>query len=434
MKMMRVLIGMMAVLMAVSSMAADPTVSQVVARQRWPWSRLVDIDYVLACDGTQSVDVAVQAFTRNTALSLPESSLSGDLYGVSYGAHHIVWDPTVTAYTNSGVLPEFRVTLAATNSPVYMIVDLTKTAGADGQIEYIYPGDARLETYGRWTNVWFGVTNDSTYATTKLVMRRVHAGTFKMGASVPPTISTTLTKDFYAGVFEVTQRQWELITDKNPSRFSVPAYYAARPVEQVSYDDIRGATNEAQAVNWPVTDRTVVGTNCFLGKLRAKTGLADFDLPTDAQWECLCRAGTTTVFNDGSAAANVSDANAYTNAWLDTLGRYKFDGGYINGVTEPYPPGTSLENGTARVGSYQANAWGLYDTHGNNWELCLDWYADSLAGGSDPVGPMSGSYRLRRGGSWTERAVTCRSASRLSYAKPETQTWDVGFRLVRTLP
>jgi len=420
--------------LTLNAVAADPTISDVVARQRWPWSQLVDIDYVLTCDATQRVDVVLTAKDGSTTLTLPPESLSGDLNGVSHGMKRIIFDPFKTAYTNSQMLTQFSVTLAPTTPPVYMIVDLTKDAGADGQIEYIYPGDARLETYGRWTNVWFGVTNDSTYATTKLVMRRVHAGTFKMGASVPPTISTTLTKDFYAGVFEVTQRQWELITGKKPSRFNVPAYYAARPVEQVSYDDIRGATNEAQAVNWPVTDRTVVGTNCFLGKLRAKTGLADFDLPTDAQWECLCRAGTTTVFNDGDVAANVSDANAYTNAWLDTLGRYKFDGGYINGVTEPYPPGTSLENGTARVGSYQANAWGLYDTHGNNWELCLDWYADSLAGGSDPVGPMSGSYRLRRGGSWTERAVTCRSASRLSYTTPEVRTWDVGFRLVRTLP
>ena len=232
MKMKRVLIEMMAVFMAVSSMAADPTVSQVTARQRWPWSRLVDIDYVIACDGTQSVDVAVQAFTRNTALSMPGRSLSGDLYGVSYGAHHIVWDPTATAYTNSGVLPEFRVTLSVAEAPVYMIVDLTKSAGADGQIEYIYPGDARLETYGLFTNVWFGVTNDSVYATDKLVLRRIHAGSYGMGDSA--NLSTTLTKDFYAGVFEVTQRQWELITGAKPSYFNNSTYYATRPVEQAS--------------------------------------------------------------------------------------------------------------------------------------------------------------------------------------------------------
>ena len=430
MKMKRVLIEMMAVFMAVSSMAADPTVSQVTARQRWPWSRLVDIDYVIACDGTQSVDVAVQAFTRNTALSMPGRSLSGDLYGVSYGAHHIVWDPTATAYTNSGVLPEFRVTLSVAEAPVYMIVDLTKSAGADGQIEYIYPGDARLETYGLFTNVWFGVTNDSVYATDKLVLRRIHAGSYGMGDSA--NLSTTLTKDFYAGVFEVTQRQWELITGAKPSYFNNSTYYATRPVEQASYDDVRGATNSSTVVNWPATGVSVLPSS-FVGKLRTQTGLADFDLPTEAQWECLCRAGTATVFNDGNAA-NVNGDNANTNAWLDALGRYKFDGGYLaDGVTAP-AQGCGATNGTAAVGSYQANAWGLYDTHGNVWEWCLDWWkADPLAGGADPSGAESGSNRVIRGGSWNFTASNCSSAFRFSYT-PSNQYSSFGFRLVRTLP
>jgi formylglycine-generating enzyme required for sulfatase activity len=418
---------------AVSAMATDPTISDVVVRQRWPWSRLVDINYVLSCETTQRVDVAVTGYNGATALSLSSGALSGDLYGVSDGSHRIVWDPTASAYTNSGVLTKFRVQLTPTEVPVYMIVDLTKAAGADGQIEYIYPGDARLETYGRFTNVWFGVTNDSVYATDKLVLRRVHAGTFKMGDSVPPTISTTLTKEFYAGVFEVTQRQWELITGAKPSFYNNLTCYASRPVEQVSYEDIRGASNSVPSVNWPVTDRTVVSTNSFLSKLWAKTGLTDFDLPTEAQWECLCRAGTATVFNDGNASANVNGDNANTNAWLDALGRYQFDGGHLaGGVTVP-ASNCGSTNGTAVVGSYQANAWGLYDTHGNVWELCLDWYPGSLAGGSDPAGAVSGSGRVRRGGSWDNPASYCRSASRLGFA-PANRFGGIGFRLVRTLP
>lgn len=417
--------------LTLNASADDPTISDVVARQRWPWSRLVDIDYVLACDSTQSVDVTIQAYTRNTALSLPESSLTGDLYGVSYGAHHIVWDPTVTAYTNSGVLPEFRVTLVPTIAPVYMIVDLTKAAGADGQIEYIYPGDSRLETSGRFTNVWFGVTNDSIYATDKLVLRRVHAGTFKMGDSVPPTISTTPTKEFYAGVFEVTQRQWELIIGAKPSYFNNSTYYASRPMEQVSYEDIRGASNSVPSINWPVTDRTAVLTNSFLGKLRAKTGLPDFDLPTEAQWECLCRAGTTTYYNDNGA----TPGNTTSNAQMDVLGRYQYNGGKVWGGSAWNNPssGCGATNGTAVVGSYLANAWGLYDTHGNVWEWCLDWYAGSLAGGSDPAGAVSGLLRVARGGSWDRTASDCRSASR-SNSTPAGRGSSVGFRLVRTLP
>ncbi len=419
--------------LTVNAMAAEPTISDVVARQRWPWSQLVDIDYVLTCDATQRVDVVLTAKDGSTTLTLPPESLSGDLNGVSHGMKRIIFDPFKTAYTNSQMLTQFSVTLAPTTPPVYMIVDLTKDAGAEGQIEYIYPGDARLETVGRFTNVWFGVTNDSICATDKLVLRRVHAGTFGMGDSVPPTISTTLTKEFYAGVFEVTQRQWELITGAKPSFFNNSAYYATRPVEQVSYEDIRGTANETPAVNWPVTDRTVVGTNCFLGKLRGKTGLTDFDLPTEAQWECLCRAGTQTVFSDGDESANVDGASANTNAWLDALGRYKFDGGYLpGGVTAP-AQGCGATNGTAATGSYLPNGWGLYDTHGNVWEWCLDWYAGSLAGGADPSGAVSSSHRVVRGGSWNNTASGCRSASR-SNGTPSDRRHNFGFRLVRTLP
>jgi len=442
---MKMVLGSFAVCLAFGALADDPAVSQVTARQRWPWSRLVDIDYVLACDQGQSVDVVVQAYTRNTALPLPDSSLTGDLYGVSYGARHIVWDPTVTAYTNNGVLPEFRVALTPTTSPLYMIVDLTKTAGADGQTAYVYEADLTNGLWGAWvrnpvTNsgtvvqsvVWTGVTTNDVYKTDKLVLRRIHAGSYGMGDSA--NLSTTLTKEFYAGVFEVTQRQWELITGAKPSFFNNSAYYATRPVEQVSYEDIRGTANETPAVNWPVTDRTVVGTNCFLGKLRGKTGLTDFDLPTEAQWECLCRAGTTTVFSDGDASANVSGANANTNAWLDALGRYKFDGGYLaDGVTAP-AQNCAPTNGTAAVGSYQANAWGLYDTHGNVWEWCLDWYGTYPGTVTDPVGAASGSYRVFRGGCWSFYAGSCRSAYRDYYGAPSGRGGSLGFRLAWTLP
>jgi formylglycine-generating enzyme required for sulfatase activity len=428
----KMFLGSFVACLAFGALAADPTISDVVVHQRWPWSKLVDIDYVLTADPTQRVDVAVNAYNGSMSLTLPTESLSGDLNGVSEGLHRIVWDPTVTAYTNNVVLTKFRVGLVQTPVPVYMIVDLTKSAGADGQIEYIYPGDERLETYGRFTNVWFGVTNDSIYATDKLVLRRVHAGIFKMGDSVPPTISTTLTKEFYAGVFEVTQRQWELITGAKPSHFNNPTCYAARPVEQVSYEDIRGASNNVPSVNWPVTDRTVVTTNSFLGKLRTKTGLTDFDLPTEAQWECLCRAGTTTYYNDGNSDAKISGSeennNGNTNKYLNALGRYRYNGG----LTAP-TQGCGATNATAAVGSYQPNGWGLYDTHGNVWEWCLDWYANSLAGGSDPSGAVSGSVRVERSGAWFSPAQPCRSAIR-SNDPPSFRCYVVGFRLVRTLP
>ena len=412
--------------LTLNALAAEPTISDVVVRQRWPWSRLVDIDYVLTADPTQRVDVAVSAYNGSMQLALPAESLVGNLYGVSDGAHRIVFDPTKTVYTNNEIMTQFRVSLTQTPVPVYMIVDLTKDSGTEGQIEYIYPGDERLETYGRFTNVWFSVTNDSVYATDKLVLRRVHAGTFGMGDSA--NISTTLTKDFYAGVFELTQRQWELITGANPSRYNNATYYASRPVEQVSYDNIRGATNNNPVVNWPITDRTVVSTNSFLGKLRAKTGLMTFDLPTEAQWEYMCRAGTTTYYSDGLG----TPGNTTSNAQLNVLGRYKYNGGLYSSGAWP-SPSCGLTNGSATVGSYLPNNWGIYDTHGNVCEWCLDWYDNSMAGGLDPAGPVSKTTRILRSGSFGDDAATCRSAFRYPYS-PNNSYCNVGFRIVMTLP
>ena len=429
--MQRTLVGL-TLAAALNSWAADPQISDVMVRQRWPWSRLVDIDYVLSCDSTQSVDILIQAYNGNTAVSLPDNSLSGDRFGVTYGAHHLVWDPTLTSSTNSGVLPNFRVSLTPTDPPVYMIVDLTKATGDAGQIEYVYSGDARLESTGRWTNVWFGVTNDEVYATTKLVLRRVPAGSFGMGST--SSIQTTLTKGYYVGVFEVTQRQWEIISGSKYSYFytlSTP-FYPTRPLEWRGYTHIRGSVSSVPSINWPTTGH-VVSSNSFVGLLRTKTGLNGFDLPTEAQWEYSCRAGTTNLFNDGDALSNVSGVNAYTNSWMNLLGRYKYDGGYINGTMDP-PQTCTPTNGTAIVGSYLPNGWGLYDTHGNVWEWCLDWYRATPSGGTDPVGGTgSVAERMLRGGGYASTALQCSSPSRTNRDPAASDAYN-GFRLVFNLP
>ena len=396
---MKMAMGFFVVCLALGAAAAD--ISGVTVRQRWPWSRLVDIDYVL-CDATQVVDVAVTAYNGSTPLTLPDGSLSGDRYSMSAdGTHRIVWDPTVTAYTNNEVLAKFKVSLTPTTSPVYMIVDLTKSAGADGQIEYIYPGDVRLETYGRFTNVWFGVTNDSIYATDKLVLRRVHAGSYGMGDSA--NIATTLTKDFYAGVFEVTASQWQRITTGTGGTSLLAK-------NSVSYNDIRGATNDTPSINWYATGSVVMPTG-FLGLIRTKTGIGSFDLPTEAQWEYICRATTTSYYSDGESASS-SDINV-----LNRLGWYTDNSGGL----------------VHAVGCKEANAWGLYDMHGNVFEWCLDWYADSLNGGSNPSGAVSGSARVFRGGCWAYPASSCCSAAR-DRITPSGRYPSIGFRLVRTLP
>jgi formylglycine-generating enzyme required for sulfatase activity len=291
-----------------------------------------------------------------------------------------------------------------------MVVDLSGGQNTNAYPVFYYPSMDALP-YG-------GVTN-SLYKADYLVMRKIPSGGFNMG-EYPATTAVTLSQDFYAGVFEVTQEQWyNVMGGARAANFTDAASRAFRPMEMVSYGDIRGTNDSAYAES-------------FVGRLRTKTGLSGFDLPTEAQWEFACRAGTDTCFNDGDADANVSGANANTNAWLDALGRYKFNGGFIDGVTPP-AAGCGPANGTAIVGSYAPNAWGLYDTHGNVWEWCLDWYQAALEGGTDPDGADSGPARVIRGGSWYNPATNVRSAYRHDY-DPSSPSHHIGFRLVRTLP
>ncbi|MFA7174905.1 MAG: formylglycine-generating enzyme family protein [Kiritimatiellia bacterium] len=421
MKINKILIGMVAVFVSMGVMASEPVIHGVMVQQRWPWSRLVDIDYMLKCDSQRLMDVSISVYNGDDLLDVPAGSFSGDLDGVLRGPRRIVWDPTKTAYTNDGALTEFRVELTAAQAPLYMIVDLTKSKGDTGQIEYVHESDLTNNFWGAWvrdpvTNVgtviqsviWTGVTTNNVYKTDKLVLRRIPKVT---------TEPTTLTKDFYAGVFEVTQRQWELINGNKPSSFNNSTYYETRPLEKASYNTIRGATNSNPAIDWPATGTLVLSTS-FMGKLRAKTGLVNFDLPTEAQWEYVCRAGTTTYHNDGIPGA----PNTTSNAQLNVLGRYRYNGGQIWNGTKYISPAADCgpENGTAIVGTYLPNAWGLYDTHGNVTEYCLDWRT-------------VGDKRVVRGGTW-DGTASLSSSGNLSQIAPNGSYWNYGLRLVTPVP
>jgi len=215
----------------------------------------------------------------------------------------------------------------------------------------------------------------------------IPAGKFTMGSpegeedrqpDEGPPHDVTISKPFYMGVYEVTQEQYEAITGANPSYFKG----AKNPVEQASWDE---------AVE-------------FCKKLSAKTGKA-VRLPTEAQWEYACRAGTKTRFG-------VCDKDA-------DLNEYGWSAANSECKTHP-------------VGQKKPNAWGLYDMHGNVQEWCNDWYAETYAGAgtSDPQGPSTGQSRVLRGGCWDFIPASCRSTFRQFFYPSGYRNGKYGFRVV----
>jgi len=217
-------------------------------------------------------------------------------------------------------------------------------------------------------------------------MKLIPAGKFQMG-EVGSAVAVTLTRPFWLGKTEVTQGQWEQVMGTKPW----PAGQA---------DANLPATN----VNWTdVTDfcKKLTQRERGNGELAANE---EYRLPTEAEWEYACRAGTTTKYSFGDDESKLGDF-----AW--------FSGNSGNAVH--------------KVGTKQANPWGLDDMHGNILEWCSDWYGGKLAGGADPAGPVGGSNRVFRGGGWWFNPVYCRSAYR-NGIDPSTRSGDLGFRVARS--
>jgi formylglycine-generating enzyme required for sulfatase activity len=240
-----------------------------------------------------------------------------------------------------------------------------------------------------------------------LEMVRIQAGSFLMGSpraekrrfeDEGPQHPVEITHDFYLGKYEVTQQQYQQVMGYNPSFFSA---------QGEGKDEVRGLDTcrfPAEEVSWNNAVR-------FCRKLSATAppGWA-LRLPTEAEWEYACRAGTVTPFHFGrelnGKQANCDGRRPYGTAR---------EGPYLG---RPTP-----------VGSYPPNAWGLYDMHGNVWEHCADWYG--LYSGEavhDPQGPGQNENRLARGGGWLSEASDCRAALR-SGGKPGEGGWMSGFRI-----
>ena len=236
------------------------------------------------------------------------------------------------------------------------------------------------------------------------------AGKFMMGSpaseagrrSTEAQVPVTLTRGFWAGKFEVTQREWTRAMGRFPDREPSEKFGLgdAYPAYWVSFDD-------AMAFAAAATRRAQNAAELF--------GRWIFTLPTEAQWEYACRAGTTT-------------ATAFGN----TLGPDRANYSLVAATRAAEATGRAKP-----VGSYPANAWGLHDMHGNVWEWCRDWFHSTLPGGTDPDNSNirgqangDGSFsRARRGGAWIETEPYCRSAARLPY-EPNRSSDHIGFRLI----
>jgi formylglycine-generating enzyme required for sulfatase activity len=373
--------------LATTSYAATPTITGVTAQQRYPWNGKVDISYTVTDDIAEAAkqqavltSLKVTATDRDANKTYTATQLSGNT-ALTAGAHSIVWDMDAEGLTFKSTNVVFKVSCETTPA-TYCVIDLSAGSSASS-----YP-----VTY--LASPPSGGFNVNAYKTTKLVLKRIEAGTFIMGDNqTDESHRVTLTKPFFCGLFEVTQKQYTLVTGTNPSNFSGDTL----PVEQVSYDAIRGASEGSK---WPSS--SAVDSSSFMGKLRSRTNL-DFDLPTEAQWEYACRAGTTTTFSYGNSVNN-----NYMWYWDNS------------------------SSTTHTVGSKRANPWGLYDMHGNVREWCLDCYGSSLAYGTDPKGSSSGSSRVHRGGDWLEIAGYATSYHR-SYDGRSIENNYVGFRIARTL-
>lgn len=200
-----------------------------------------------------------------------------------------------------------------------------------------------------------------------------------------PPHQVTITKGFWLGQHEVTQEQWQALMGSNPSRFKA----TRKPVEQVSWTDCQE----------------------FISRLNSSVEAGGFRLPTEAEWEYACRAGTTTPFHYGYD--------------LDAV-MANFDGG------GPYGSGgkAGSRKETVPVGLFSPNDWGLYDMHGNVWEWCQDAKRNyTTEPVTDPEGVDRAQTRALRGGSWRDPARNCRSAYRNAF-QPGMRDLSIGFRIV----
>ena len=428
-------------------------IEQVIVRQQWPWSTDVKVEYKLS-GVTSPVDISVKAFNGSVELdsSRLAASMTGDRFGITEdGVGTIIIDPVKAFGTSKVALANFKVKLSVSdsveniNEVLYKIVDLKPDTNGKYNITDVTRRDFYNGKYGSYVTsyseidpdfrtslqdvlIWTDVTNDI-YKTDKMVFRRIPAAgrsfMFQKGindatnaySSAGDGIKVSFSKDFYIGVFELTQRQFRNMT----TTFNLQYFHLTndvcrwtRPADKLRY--MHNYKNRPSATGLTEGSATYAFSN--------KIGI-DVNLPTEAMWEYACRAGTDT-FKYSSAEGNL--------AWNDGFSKKVSRTWDLNGHGNADPDrNCGYDYGTLPVGSLKPNAWGLYDMIGNVREWVRDAYVVasefhahecfSREDNADPeiaVDDSSNSTKyVLRGGSYTSNVLAngsmARSSSNRSY-------------------
>lgn len=399
------------------AVSAAIAINDVSARQRWPWNGLVDVDFTIsgaAVGEVFAIDIDATAASGATLLSAKTYAVEPV---ASAGANRIVWDFGAD-YPNFRA-NDLRISVTATpissNKAIYMVIDLSGGATATKySVRYTTQAPAHVR----------GAANEPCQ-TTELWMRRIVVpdAAFTMNGNTVPVNSSKhafwakLTKDYYIGVFELTQKQYQLVMGDWPnSWFTNEQYRASRPLEGLQYKTFTGTWRDTQA------EPSTITAASFLGKIRARTGLP-INLPSNTQLGFAHRGGSrlSSTSEFYRYYINGSEAN------LNDIARYT---GTAEIAAESIERDCNANSGTAYVGSYLPNEYGIYDALGNVNEFTCEYaintstttyrdyyqtlFSDNTIGNTkdnpviDPTGPSrdyrlysNDVYRRVRGGSWT---------------------------------
>lgn len=430
---------MTAAAFAALSASAAVTITDVSARQRWPWNGLVDVDFTISgASAGEAFAIDIDATAAGGATQLSAKTYETEPIA-SAGENRIVWN--LGADYPGFRANDVRISVTATpfsgDTPIYMVIDLSGGSTAT-KYPVRYTTSAPVHTMG---------AKDEPCQTTELWMRRIAAPKiafpvlyFKTTGYSGDVFYAKLTNDYYIGVFELTQKQYNLIAGTWPSHYSNSEYRDSRPVETLPFNTFTGTWEDTVATPDEITAASP------LGMLRSKTGLS-VNMPTLAQLQYAVYGGTTPI---GSEVYTY-----YVNGAASVLTDIARCPG--NRETTSTDASVGTNSATAVVGSYLPNDFGLYDLIGNVWELTsspkptTNWNAyyktkfgdDTLgaSAGNPVINPMgcavseasAQNNRFIFGGAYDDCSSPAifRSGSKVSAG--DWRSWPVGYRLSMTV-